>query len=262
MLVVAVALVFALPACVVTRQIESEPDAKGRSAVPEDLPPGVRYAGPGGEAATFLRADTERLVIEGDQAEGAEISSSSLSHLQRVLGSVADKPGGIEVQTSTITTGKSDYTQKDLRALEDQHRQTSTGGGTASMYVLALNGQFRDQRGVIGVAYSGSSYALFLRQAERGAPGVIGDSAAVERAVLVHEAGHLLALVNIGYESPRGREDPDHPNHSTHERSVMHWAVESVEIFRVLGGGPPDDFDEADRGDLADIRSGAITPEF
>ena len=42
----------------------------------------------------------------------------------------------------------------------------------------------------------------------------------------------------------------------------MHWAVESVSILDALGGGPPDDFDDDDRADLADIASGAIVPEF
>ncbi|WP_422747023.1 hypothetical protein ACN27E_04910 [Mycobacterium sp. WMMD1722] len=146
-----------------------------------------------------------------------------------------------------------------MRTVEQENRDTVTRGDTASMYVLSANGTFSDQQGVIGVAYSSSSFVLFLEQNQaRG----FGDSNAVERAVLVHEAGHLLALVNIGYSSPREREDPDHPNHSASEESVMHWAVESVSILSALGGGPPDDFDADDRADLADIASGSITPEF
>jgi hypothetical protein len=148
------------------------------------------------------------------------------------------------------------FSAEDLRGLENEHRDTVTDGDTASMYVLSLNGTLSDRQGIIGVAYGGSSFALFLEQ-NRGL-----DSAAVERAVLVHEAGHLLALVNVGYESPRDREDPDHPNHSSNADSVMHWAVESVSILDALGGGPPDDFDDDDRADLADIASGAIVPEF
>lgn len=248
----------AVPSCVVRTEVAGpEPDAPGTGIVPEDLPPGVRYVGPGADAATYLRPVTARIVIEVDQVEGVEISQSSLSHLQRVLSSVADKP--VNVETSTIPSDRSDYAPEDLRALEEKHRDTFTEGDTASMYVLAADGAFREHRGVIGVAFSGSSFALFLEEINSRN---LGDTAAVERAVLVHETGHLLALVNAGYESPRDREDPDRPNHSANRQSVMHWAVESIDIVSVLGGGPPDDFDEADRADLADIASGAITPEF
>jgi hypothetical protein len=253
----AVAVVPALSSCVVRTEVRPGPGSQGGGLVPEDLPPGVRYAGPGAEATTYLRRDTDRIVVEVDQAEGAEISPEALAHFRTVLGSVTDKP--VEVETSTIFTNRSTHTAEDLRAFEQENRQTATDGDTASMYVLSLNGSFSDQQGIIGVAYSGSSFALFLEQ-NRGRG--LGDSTAVERAVLVHEAGHLLALVNVGYESPRGRGDPDYPNHSLNEDSVMNRAVESIGIFSVFGGGPPDDFDADDRADLADIASGSITPEF
>lgn len=188
----AVVAVVALPSCVIRTEVAGpEPGATGSGVVPEDLPPGVRYTGPGSEATTYLRSDTDRIIIEVDQVEGIEISSSSLSHLQEVLGSVADKP--VDVETSTIPSTASEYLPEDLRTLEQEHRDTFTDGDTASMYILALDGTFRDQGGIIGVAYSGSSCALFAEEAERRGVG---------------------------------------------------------------------DFDDADRADLADIASGAITPEF
>ena len=240
--------------CVVRTEVRPDSGSQSGGLVPEDLPPGVRYVGPGAEATTYLRGDVGRIVVEVDHTEGAEVSAEALGHFQTVLGSVADKP--VEIETSTISVNGSAFSAEDLRSLENEHRDTVTDSDTASMYVLSLNGTLSDRQGIIGVAYGGSSFALFLEQ-NRGL-----DSAAVERAVLVHEAGHLLALVNVGYESPRDREDPDHPNHSSNADSAMHWAVESVSILDALGGGPPDDFDDHDRADLADIASGAIVPEF
>lgn len=257
-IVLAIAASTASSSCVV-RTEEVRPGSSGQSGglVPEDLPPGVRYAGPGAEATTYLRGGADRIVVEINQAEGAEIAPGAISHFQTVLGSVTNK--SVEIETATIPADRSAYTAEDLRNLEQEHRTTATDGQAASMHVLSLNGNFSDQQGIVGVAYSASSFALFLEQNQASG---LGDSTAVERAVLLHEAGHLLALVNVGYESPREREDPDHPNHSRNENSVMHWAVESVSILSALGGGPPDDFDEDDRADLADIASGAITPEF
>lgn len=246
------------PSCVV--KVGQSGSSEGGRIEAEEVPPGARYVGPGADAVTFLRAKTPKLVIEVDQARGSEVTDRALQHLQGTLEQVLDKPGGITLRKSTsFRPTDEDYTADDLRGLEERHRETSMNDNRASMYVLVLNGQFRDQRGVIGVAYSGSSFAIFLDEAAR--PGV-GRRAAVERAVLVHEAGHLLALVNIGYESPRGREDPDHPNHSTNDGSVMHWAVETISILDLLGGGPPDSFDDADRADLKHIKQGKLNPTF
>jgi hypothetical protein len=60
--------------------------------------------------------------------------------------------------------------------------------------------------------------------------------------------------VNIGYRSRFNHEDPAHPNHSNNPGSVMYWAVEDISIRNVLRGGPPPDFDDADRADLAMLR--------
>ena len=40
------------------------------------------------------------------------------------------------------------------------------------------------------------------------------------------------------------------------------WESVLQPVVDALGGGPPDDFDDHDRADLADIASGAIVPEF
>jgi hypothetical protein len=79
--------------------------------------------------------------------------------------------------------------------------------------------------------------------------------ARIERAVATHELGHVLGLVDLYLDE--GRDDPDHPGHSTNPRSVMYWAVEADVVTQVLGGPPPVDFDAADQADLREIRDGA-----
>jgi hypothetical protein len=71
--------------------------------------------------------------------------------------------------------------------------------------------------------------------------------------VVTHEVGHLLGLVDLVLHT--GRQDPEHPGHSRNQQSVMFWAVESSLITDVLTGGPPTNFDDDDRADLAAIRS-------
>lgn len=226
--------------------------ADGSAPAPQD-------AGPlGANATLYLRGDLPRAVIEVDAVEGSEPSGEALSHLRSTFGSVADKPDGVEVRRSdTFAASGERYSTADLRALEDRHRQTSSGGGTASLYVLVVNGESANNENALGVAYSASAFAIFRDKIEEAA-GLIGSASTIERAVMVHELGHVLRLVNIGYESPRNREDPEHPHHSTHEDSVMFWAVESDLISQVLDGPPPDTFDSADRADLEDIKAGRL----
>ncbi len=80
-------------------------------------------------------------------------------------------------------------------------------------------------------------------------------AAAIEEAVVTHEAGHLLGLVDLYLGTGRG--DPEHPGHSRNAQSVMYWAVESNLVAHVLSGGPPHEFDGDDLADLAAIRAGA-----
>lgn len=78
----------------------------------------------------------------------------------------------------------------------------------------------------------------------------------VETAVLTHETGHLLGLVDLYLAT--GRQDSAHPGHSSNKGSVMYWAVETTDLVTAFGqGGPPRNFDAADLADLANIRDGA-----
>ncbi len=121
------------------------------------------------------------------------------------------------------------------------------------MWVCYVGGSYADSDTALAVSFSASSFAIFRDRIDDATTALI-LAAEVERSVLVHEAGHLLALVNIGYRSRFDHEDPAHPHHSNNTASVMYWAVEDVSVRNLLRGGPPDDFDEADRADLAMLR--------
>lgn len=210
-----------------------------------------------GEAArSILASSTPRLVIEVDGAEGRR-PGGSLGHMRSVLESVADKPGGISTQNGSVPSSGREYGRDDLVALEEAHRDTVPSGETAAIYVLYLDGRYADSPDTLGVAFGATSFAIFADAIEEAAS-LLSDPERLERAVFVHELGHLLRLVNIGYDSPRDREDPEHPNHSSNTDSVMHWAIETDAVSQVLDGPPPDDFDEADRADLADIKAGRL----
>ncbi|MGQ0536020.1 MAG: hypothetical protein ACT4PT_08100, partial [Methanobacteriota archaeon] len=181
---------------------------------------------------------------------------------------VVDKPGGVTLETDASIPPKGAsyrYSIAELRAIEAAHRSRHTEGDTAALYVLYLDGAFErdgsDAR-VLGVAYQGSSIAIFkgnVRSASRDdctgllcPPGTDPEERFVERAVLIHEFGHILGLVNHGIPMVQPHEDANSPGHSTNERSVMYYAVESTLVANLFDDGEsiPNEFDAMDKADM------------
>lgn len=225
------------------------------------LTPADDGASVGANARAILREDRPTLVIEIDVQEGASVDQAAVDHLANVLGGVVRKPGGIVFEGgNTFASNDTSWTADDLRAAVAANRSTATTDDRVSVHVLYVRGgheQNGEQTSAIGLAYSASTVALFP-QRWQGLGSLLGSGRAIERAVLVHELGHLLALVNLGYTSDLDHEDPDHPGHSANRQSVMFHAIESTLIGQAFSGPPPDTFDDADRSDLEGLRTGRL----
>jgi hypothetical protein len=194
------------------------------------------------------------MVVEVDWVKGRAPSQTALDHLSSVLRRELDKPGGVTVERGNeIASGRSEWSLGDLIALEKANRARRSGGTRATMWIGFVDGTFAANDGALAVAFSASATAIFRDRIGTATSSLVLEPE-IERAVLVHEAGHLLALVNIGYRSRYAHEDTQHPNHSNNPASVMYWAVEDISVRNLLRGGPPDDFDQADRADLAMLR--------
>jgi hypothetical protein len=240
------------------------PDAPGPDGDPApgaDATTGPIRVGDGGEpgdnAGAFLRAAVPKLVVEVDAVAGKAPRAETLDLLRRRLASVVDKPGGIRfLPVASIPAHGGAWSVDDLRAAERTHRDTHNTPDTASLYLLFVDGT-PPKEGAIGISFSGSSAAIFSDQVADAATLLVG-AAAIERADTVHEVGHLLSLVNLGYTSSRAHEDAQHRGHSDNPGSVMYWAVDNVGVATLLGGRtqPPTEFDADDQADLAAIRSG------
>jgi hypothetical protein len=188
--------------------------------------------------------------------QGARPSSSALEHLVSSLRPVLAKPGGIDVAGPREIPGAGrTWDLDDLRELAERHRQVTSSESRASMLVLSVAGEFEDP-GVLGLAMSATEIVLFPQQIGDLATSLLGGGSRIERSVLLHEAGHLLCLVNLGYTSELDHEDPDHPHHSRHRDSVMYWAVPNDAVTQVFSGPPPDSFHEDDLADLRGLREG------
>ena len=237
----------------------------GSSTGASSTPGGTGAAGQsyrdGGSVGEMARAYLRRspateLRVEVDWVTGREPSSSTLDHLRSVLLSVADKPEGIIVEKDqALPAGPDQWRLADIVSLERTARQRHSSGNTATMWIVYLNGSFGESDGTLGLAYTASSAAIFRDRMDDATTALLLESE-IERSVITHEAGHLLALVNIGYHSRINHEDPQHPHHSSSQNSVMYWQIEDVSIRSLLNGGPPADFDDSDRADLKMLREG------
>lgn len=221
--------------------------AGGGATTPPTVDP-KRAQGPTGSfAATLLRED---LTVEVLTQSGAQASGPAFAHLLSKLSEVAGRSVGTSGPIQ-LEDGAKDWTADDLRAMADSKALRPAGSATIRM--LFLHGTFEGNNGVLGVAVRGDVLAIFIDRV-RSTGGLVGDSAGVERAVMLHETGHILGLVDLYLDT--GRADEAHPGHSPNKDSVMYWAVESDAIATVFGADPPDEFDAADRADLARIKSG------
>jgi hypothetical protein len=108
--------------------------------------------------------------------------------------------------------------------------------------------------GVAGVAFHATSVMIFTETWRNSILTVAPDN--IEKVVVLHEVGHLLAMTEIGYRTTRDHRDCEHENHNRFRNSVMYWLSEDPVGVQELVEGGPLTFDANDRADLAALASG------
>jgi hypothetical protein len=205
---------------------------------------------PGSFAPGILSpAHSSQIVVEVRTQPNAGPRQSTIDHVTSVLSNASGKSVAV-AQGAGIGGGAKGWSADELRTLADQG--APQGGGSAVIHLLFVHGSFGGDDSVLGVALRGDTAAIFPDQVDSASTPLVG-SGGIEVAVVTHEVGHILGLVDLLLHT--GRQDPDHPGHSTNSKSVMFWAVESNLVADLLQGGPPKDFDRADLADLQTIRN-------
>lgn len=213
---------------------------------------------PGGLALACLQDDKfEKMQIHFYFESGYNPVAMDL--VKTRLAEVCDKPNGIKIVSSEIDFKEdTSWTPDDVRDARWKHGGDAMKSDTLNWYFLFPKGTYTDDS-VLGVAVDASTVAVFKDSIDES-ENFLGRPSAeeIERAVTVHEAGHLLGLVNLVYTSPIDHEDPDHPGHSSNDDSVMYWAIESSSIGNIFSGSIPDEFDADDKSDLEGMASGEL----
>ena len=192
-----------------------------------------------------------------DVAGTADLPQAAADRLAAVLHTETGKPVSFRAGRRLAGHGQQCWSQQDIKAAGDANRQVHTGGTIVTLYVLSLDATSCDDANIVGLAYGASNMLVYTAAARRAAPATVSPERIVE-AVIIHELGHILGLVNVGYRSPTNHEDTDHPGHSSNPKSVMYWQLERGNLIQQLVAGPPLTFDSNDEADLAAVRDGKL----
>ncbi len=223
----------------------------------------ARTCGLGADAAALLRAAPyDKLVVEVASNAGLIPNMKALMHLQAVIADVCDKPGGV-----TVVLGDQDIpalghpvTIDEVRSMEDAHRQRFSLGDTAAFFLLLAGDPSADDMGdlrVLGLAHRASSMVIFRRTIGLATGGLGQPNATdVESAVIAHELGHVLGLVNGSTPMVTPHQDTAHGAHDANAQCLMYYLNNSdVGVAGdLVVGGRIADFDAACRADLAAVR--------
>lgn len=204
------------------------------------------------------------LTIHVDYVAGHEPTDTVLTEVAKMLTSLTGKDavdmGQPRVLSSVPPEPDGEWSAEDLARLDaerfGQHMPPYLQDGGATVYLAYLNGHL-GERAAIGYA-SGNRVYVFTEAFRSDMNVRIPGGERVERAILTHEMGHVIGLVDCGV--PMLAPHSDDGCHSVNEESVMYpYGDTSVSgfILEELGVGSWIDaeFDEDDLADIAAFRA-------
>lgn len=225
----------------------------------------------------LVRGDRfSRLVIEMDIVPGFEPYEAHPARLAELIDDVVDKPDGVEAAMDGALEpagAEHAWTFDELQDLADRTFDRELPGDAIGIHILFVDGHSSSDTSsgvVLGLAWASTHIAMFAQTiqdvcAASVLPAALREEQCrqAELSILLHEAGHLLGLVDNGLPMVQPHRDPD-PEHGAHDADdgcVMYWAYEGGALFdaigdRLLGGGDSSiGFDQECLADLAAERA-------
>lgn len=184
-------------------------------------------------------------LIEVDYVEGQRPNDAWLDELQQQLGSLVRKDQ-ITIQIGNTLPGRDSWTDQAVLDLRDQYKGAKTSGDTVVTWVAYLDGE-PSSGNAIGVAYNWDTVVVYSERIREGCVvALFCTNAEVQKAVLIHEFGHILGLVDRGI--PMVNPHTDGSKHSNNSNSVMRPEVETTSLFDL--NNVPTRFDANDKLDI------------
>lgn len=205
--------------------------------------------------------DYSNWIIEVDHTPGMQPSTDTVNGMLSRVKAVVSKDT-VRVEYSDRDLPSNDrWTRSQLQSLHENHQDKKTSGDTVVTHLLYVDGVY-EQEGVLGFAVGHEWIVIFKERINQGCDnaGPLGlpvcssnDRERAHTAVLVHEVGHIMGLVNNGipmvtpHEAANCDGERD-SGHSSNENSVMFCGVNTVGLFGLQS--IPTEFDANDKRDL------------
>lgn len=181
-------------------------------------------------AQMYLNDDRyDELIIEYSYVQGFPPSDFARETLLSTIEEICHKDSVVETKNEMIPQrpGRNRYDRDGVEDMLEEYRGNERGEGTMVLYVLYLDGEWSDKPNVLGLSFGGQNIVIFkhtIITVTQRSPNL--DVEVVESSVLVHEFGHILGLVGIGYDSEH--EDKEHKHHCDESQGscVMSYTVE------------------------------------
>lgn len=257
--------------------------------------------GPGDAYEDYLAGEASTLVVEIDHVPGSlwDEGTPAEEDFIREVERITNKNVVVETNASLPQQGPDYvYDVPQLMELHQEHRSIEATDDRIVMHALFLDGEYGGH--VAGIAFAPHAFAVFKGSIEeitcendeqacygvaQPDPETCSDAEdpllscqpvrqgveewKLTRAVAIHEAGHLLGLVNCPLPMVEHHEMTEDPQpetegnpgrcHSANEGSVMHWQIDVAndDLQELLEEGDvPWRFDENDIQDARAVQSG------
>ncbi len=206
----------------------------------------------------FLSANRYKtLIVEVDYMNGYQPTQAAIDNAVDFLLERLNKPKGIKVVLKNIPAlNKNTYTISDIKNIELVNRNHYPAAEILTAYVLFLDGgyiQDNQNTKILGVSYSSTAVAIFEETIKNYSGGVTQPSqTTLETAVINHEFGHTLGLINNGTPLQSQHQDINHGHHCNDSDCLMYYTAETSDIVGNLVGG---NIPELDDNCIADLRA-------
>ncbi|MBC7828258.1 MAG: hypothetical protein H7122_10975 [Chitinophagaceae bacterium] len=190
----------------------------------------------GVSAAELLDDNIYRfLFVEIQFIAACKPEQATLDYLKSFLETYLNKPKGINIVLNEIPVIKQDALSRDeVLAIEKQKRTRFMNQDTIALYILFTNGVHPGNK-ILGMAYRNTS-AVIYGKAIRKYSSMAGrlTHQELETAVLLHEIGHLLGLVNKGSTPISQHIDSTFHDHCNNRKCLMFHSVETKNLSSIL----------------------------